>query len=66
VGGTILFCAACLNLKPEDLKNPAFWQEITKPQRGRRAAAASNDYFDLRIPRNDIWHREEKVPAHAA
>ena len=66
-GGTVLFCATCLNLKPEDLKNPAFWQEITKPrQRRRRAAAASNDYIDLRIPRDAIWHREEKVIAHAA
>jgi hypothetical protein len=66
VGGTILFCAACLNLKPEDLKNPEFWQEITNPQKRRRAASASDDYFDLRMPRTAIWHREEKVAAHAA
>jgi hypothetical protein len=64
--GLVLLCAACLNLKPEDLKNPEFWQEITKPKRRRQAASAPDDFFDLRIPRNAIWHREEKVAAHAA
>jgi hypothetical protein len=65
-GGTILFCAGCLNLKPEDLKNPEFWQEIIKPRRRRQATSSPDDFFDLRIPRNAIWHREEKVAAHAA
>jgi hypothetical protein len=60
-GGSVLFCASCLGLKPEDLKNPAFWHEITKPQRRRHAASATDDFFDLRIPRNSVWHREEKV-----
>jgi hypothetical protein len=57
VGGTILFCAACLNLKPEDLRDPEFWQEIIKPQR-RWRAAFSPDYTSLRSPRNAIWHRQ--------
>jgi hypothetical protein len=57
VGGTVLFCAACLNLKPEDLKNPEFWQEIIKP-RQRWQAAFSPDNALLRIPRNAIWHRQ--------
>ena len=65
-GGVVLVCSACLNLKPEDLKNPEFWDEITNPKWRRQAASATDDFFDLRIPRNDIWHREEKVPAHAA
>jgi hypothetical protein len=65
-GGVVLFCAACLNLKPEDLKNPEFWQEITNPQRRRHAASTPDDFFDLRIPRNDIWHREEKVAQKTA
>jgi hypothetical protein len=60
LGGAILFCAACLNLKPEDLNNPALWHELTKPTR-RQAASATNEFFDLRITRNDIWHREEKI-----
>jgi hypothetical protein len=58
-GGVVLFCAACWNLKPADLKNPAFWDELTNPR--RRPAAAPNDFFDLRIPRNSIWHREETL-----
>jgi hypothetical protein len=57
-GGTVLFCAACLNLKPEDLSDPEFWQEISKPQRRWRAAFSPTDSFPLRIPRNAIWHRE--------
>jgi hypothetical protein len=60
-GGVVLFCAACLNLKPEDLKNPEFWHEITNPQRRRHAASTPDDFCDLRIPRNSVWHREEKV-----
>jgi hypothetical protein len=66
VGGTILFCAACLNLKPEDLKNPEFWHDITIPKRRRRFASATDDFFDLRIPRNAVWHREEKVELKTA
>jgi hypothetical protein len=61
-GGSVLLCATCLGLTPEDLQNPAFWQEITKP-RQRQAASSTADFFDLRIPRNAIWHREEKVAA---
>jgi hypothetical protein len=65
-GGSVLFCAACLGLKPEDLKNPEFWHEITKPQRRRWAASSTDDFFDLRIPHNSVWHREEKVGQKAA
>jgi hypothetical protein len=62
--GVILFCAACLNLKPEDLRNPAFWQEITMPQQRRRIAAAPAGFFDLRIPRDKVWHRQMTVSAN--
>jgi hypothetical protein len=61
-----LFCATCDRLMIEELKNPEFWQEIITPRRRRKAAAATNDFFDLRIPRNSVWHREEKVAARAA
>jgi hypothetical protein len=64
-GGAVLFCAACLGLKPEDLKNPELWQEITNPRHRRRAVAAADDFIDLRIPRTAVWHREEKVAAEA-
>jgi hypothetical protein len=57
--GSILFCTTCLGLKPQDLNNPAFWQEITNP-RGRTAAAAA-DFVALRIPRDQVWHRQMTV-----
>jgi hypothetical protein len=60
-----LFCATCDRLTMEDLKNPAFWQELTNPRQRRRAVAPADDFVDLRIPRNGIWHREEKVAAEA-
>jgi hypothetical protein len=63
--GVVLLCAGCLNLKPKDLKNPAFWQEILKPRHRRHAASSDADYFDLRIPRTAIWHWEEQVAAPA-
>jgi hypothetical protein len=44
--GVVLFCAACLNLKPEDLKNPAFWREITQPKRYRQASSAHDDFMN--------------------
>jgi hypothetical protein len=60
-GGVVLFCAACLNLQLEDLRNPAFWLEITTP---RRAASASAGFSALRIPRDQVWHRQMTVSAN--
>lgn len=55
-GGTVLLCAACLNLKPEDLKNPALWQEVINPRRRRQDAP--DDFFALHISRDQVWHRQ--------
>jgi hypothetical protein len=61
VGGVVLFCTTCLGLKPKDLKNPEFWAEITNPKWRRQAASMTDHFFNLRIRRDDIWHREEMV-----
>ena len=63
-GGTVLLCAACLNLKLEDLKNPALWQEITQPKRRRQAASAPDDFYALRISRDKVWHRQMEVSSN--
>jgi hypothetical protein len=53
-----LFCATCEGLSVAELTNPAFWAEITKPRRMRRAAGASSGFDALRIPRSDVWHKQ--------
>ena len=63
--GLVLLCATCLGLKPADLKNPAFWQEMLNPRQRRQPASTADAFFDLRIPRNAIWHWEEQAAAHA-
>jgi hypothetical protein len=58
-GCSILFCITCAGLKPDDLTNPDFWQDITKPRkRTATRKTTKKDEFVLRLPRNSVWHKE--------
>jgi hypothetical protein len=60
-GASTLFCGACFGYQPDDLKNPEFWQDLTKPRMRSYLPPATNDDIVLAIPRSAVWHRQEVV-----
>jgi hypothetical protein len=62
-GATTLFCLDSAGFTIADLKNPDFWQSLTKP---RSRKQASSDEFVLRLPRTAVWHKEREVAQQAA
>lgn len=52
-----LFCMDCWELTPADLNNPDFWRAFKK---GCEAADGSV----LRIPREQVWHRQIALTPH--
>jgi hypothetical protein len=60
-GATTLFCVDCFGLRPQDLENPDFWHDLTKPRLRSALPPATNDDIVLAIPRSAVWHRQEVV-----
>jgi hypothetical protein len=56
---TTLFCLDCSGFTLDDLKNPDFWQSLTKPpKRSSRRKSAKTDEFVLHLPRASVWHNQ--------
>jgi hypothetical protein len=60
-GASTLFCVDCFGYHPDDLKNPAFWQDLMKPRMQSYLPPATNDDIVLAIPRSAYWHRQVQV-----
>jgi hypothetical protein len=60
-GCTTLFCATCLGLTSEDLKNDECWRDLTRPRKQYALPSARNTETVVPVPRDNVWHRRVEV-----